>query len=140
MYLQGNYSVRFHLQHGKYYKFWQIRDLNDKGVAPEYINPVGNQLVLLDCELYCNESKARKVYEAGVKDVCGWIKCKTLYVNDCSVYDSASVDNLPRISFNPIVDTCWRIEGKVGGFNNTHVDSIITSGSRCYLDVPCCVT
>lgn len=134
------YSVRFHLQHGPHYKHWQIRDLKDKDCAPTYINPLKCQLIMLDCTLVCNEKKAKRVFDAGRKDVCGWIQCGHVYVNDLDIFDSANTDNLPRLRFNPIVDTCWRLDGYDESFNNKYVDSVITSGGRCYLDVPCCVT
>jgi len=132
------FSVRFHLGRGLNYKQWQIKDLVNKDVQIEYVDPYRYQLVLVDCELICNENKARKVYAAGVKDVCGWIKCRDLYVSDPDLHHLPDVDSLPHLKFNPIVDPNWRVEGMYGNYNGKKFDSIITSGRHCYIDTLCC--
>lgn len=134
------FSIRFHLQRGLYYKHWQIKDMKHKDVAVEYIDPQRYQLYLEDCELFCNENKARKVYAAGVKDVCGWIQCRDLYVCDPDLHHLPDTSDLPMLKFNPIIDPNWRIEGMFGNFNGKRFDSIITSGNRCYVDELCCAT
>ena len=134
------YNVRFNLQRGPYYKFWQIRDWKDRQCAPSYVDPAKYQLTMVDCELVCNESKARKVYAAGVKDVCGWVQCRNVFCSDLSVFSPANTDEYPRLCFNPIVDTAWRLEGfPEENWNGRHVDTIITSGHRCYIDQDCLV-
>lgn len=141
MFLKGNFSVRFHLARGKHYKFWQIKDLNDKDCEPTYINPNTHQLFLSDCELVCNENKAQQVYARGVKDVCGWIKCKSLYAGDINIFTDTNTNILPRLTFNPIVDTKWRIsKNPECNMNNYFVSNIITKGNKCYIPVGSFIT
>lgn len=132
------FSVRFHLARGTHYKHWQIKDLVNKDVQIEYINPYRYQLYLVDCELICNEKTAQKVYQRGVKDVCGWIKCRDVYVSDPDILSLPDIDFLPHLKFNPIVDPNWRIEGRDENYNGKHFENILTSGSRCYIDTLCC--
>ena len=128
------FSVRFHLGRGDHYKHWQVKDLKNKDVQVEYFDPYRYQLFMVDCELVCNEKTANRVYARGVKDVCGWIKCRDVYVSDPDILRGPNIDSLPRIVFNPIVDPVWRIEGRPGeNWNNKKVDEIVTSGHRCYL-------
>ena len=128
------FSVRFHLQRGEFYRHWQIKDLKDKSIGPEYFDPLKYQLFLTDCELVCNERKAKQVYARGVKDVCGWIKCSNVYVSDPDVLGWTSIDNCPAIKFNPIVKTHWEIEDRPGeNWNGRKVNEIVTAGHRCYL-------
>ena len=128
------FRVRFHLQRGQYYKHWQIKDLDNKDVQIEYIDPYRYQLFLEDCELVCNENKARRVYQKGIKDVCGWIKCRDLYVSDPDILHGPDTDCLPHIMFNPIVDPNWRIEGSDRLYNGAKFPHIVTSGHQCYVD------
>ena len=128
------FKVRFHLGRGPYYKYWQIIDLEDKDAGPKYINPETSQLVLLDCELVCNEEKAKKIYAAGRKDVCGWIKCSHLHWHDLFVSNPVSIDSLERIMFNPIVDPVWRSsKDPTLNMNNVKFDKLITKGNKVYV-------
>lgn len=128
------FSVRFHLGRGPNFKQWQVKDLKNKDVQVEYFDPYRYQLVLQDCELICNEKTANRVYARGVKDVCGWIKCRDVYVSDPDSLTLPDTDFLPRIIFNPIVDPNWRLQGYPNeNWNGRKVDEIITSGNRCYL-------
>ena len=127
------YSVRFHLQNGPNYKFWQIRNLKDKSEAPIYLDPNKFQIYLYDCKLVCKENAAKRVFNAGVIDVCGWVECKMFAVYDLQFTEPESVDGCPRVSFNPIVDTNWRIESSDESYNNQHCAELITRGGRVYL-------
>ena len=126
------FKVRFHLGRGPYYKYWQITDLKDKDAGPKYINPETSQLVLLDCELVCNENKAREVYSRGVKDVCGWIKCSHVHWHDISVSSDINIDGFFNIKFNPIVDPNWRMQGLDYPINGLKIDELITCGNKVY--------
>ena len=126
------FKVRFHLGRGPYYKYWQIRDLKDKDAGPDYIKPETCQLVLLDCELVCNENKAREVHSRGVKDVCGWIKCSHVHWHDASVRNPINVEGFSRIYFNPIVDPNWRMDRLDYSINGLKIDELITCGNKVY--------
>ena len=127
------YSVRFHLGRGPHYKFWQIKNLKDKSEAPLYLNPEKFQLYLYNCKLVCKEKDAKRVFEAGIKDVCGWIQCDTFGVYELEHNEPQSIEGFRRAYFNPIVDTNWRVEGYDNSFNNAHFEELLTSGSRVYL-------
>ena len=126
------FSVRFHLQRGQYYKHWQIKDLDDKDVQIEYIDPYRYQLFMVDCELVCNENKARAVHSRGVKDVCGWIKCGHVYWHDTSVRIPINVEGFSHIYFNPIVDPNWKMTGLDYPINGLKIDELVTCGNKVY--------
>ena len=127
------YSVRFHLGRGPNFRHWQVRNLSNKSSAPLFLDPSEFQLHLHNCKLVCSESKAKKVFSSGVKDVCGWIRCDSFDVVDVSQTAPDEVVGLDRVSFNPIIDTEWRVEGRSGSFNNQDVGELVTSGSRVYI-------
>lgn len=127
------YSVRFHLARGKFYKFWQVKDLkNDTG--PFYFNPNTAQLRMEDCTLYVNENKAKRIHAAGIKDVCGFIKCRNVFWSDNNLFRDSDFDYFARLSFNPIVDTNWRISiSPKSVMNNTHHEELVTKGNKVYV-------
>ena len=126
------FKVRFHLGRGPYYKYWQIRDLKDKDAGPKYVNPETSQLVLVDCELVCNETKARKVYSRGVKDVCGWIKCEYVHWHDLHLSSHINVDGYSHLSFNPIINPSWGMQGLDYPINGLKIDRLVTYGNKVY--------
>jgi len=127
------FKVRFHLARGKFYKFWQVKDLkNDTG--PFYFNPNSGHLIMEDCTLYVNENKAKRIHEAGIKDVCGWIKCRHVFFSHSSLFTESDFDNFPRLSFNPIVDVNWRISiSPQTVMNNTSFEELVTKGNKVYV-------
>jgi len=127
------YSVRFHLGRGPNFRHWQVRNLSNKSSAPLFLDPSEFQLHLHNCKLVRSESKAKKVFSSGVKDVCGWIRCDSFDVVDVSQITPDEVAGLDRVSFNPIMDTEWRIEGRSGSFSNQDVGELVTAGSRVYI-------
>jgi hypothetical protein len=126
------YSVRFHLGRGPYYKYWQIRDLDDKDTGPKYIDPETSQLVLVDCELVCNERTAKKVHAIGRKDVCGWVKCEHVYWHDLHISNPINIDGYSHLTFNPIVDPHWRIKGSDYTVNGLTTEKLVTFRNKIY--------
>ena len=120
------YQVRFHLQAGKNYKKWQIR----QGKKVIYYDPAYYQLEMVNCKLINKLNKAKKVHAAGVKDVAGWIECEEVLVNN-----QISVDNLERLYYNPIKDVRWRRESDCGEFewDNSQYASLITQDRQVYI-------
>jgi hypothetical protein len=91
---------------------------------------------MLDCSLYNNRRVAQKVKDSGSKDVCGWIKCKSVILYDQQDQNwTDSYDSLERLSYNPINDIHWRRSGDDGGFNwdNSEYDSLITCNKNVYI-------
>ena len=128
------YSVRFHLAKGCHYKHWQIKNLKDKDMAPEYLDPLYYQLMMVNCKLVNKTNKAQKVYEAGVKDVCGWIQCEDVFVTNLSDYDPEPIDDNPRLLYNPIVAPYWMMEGReYKSLDNTLYHELITYSNKVYV-------
>lgn len=124
------YKVRFHLGAGEHFMHWQVRG-SDGSVV--YYDPTKFQLELLDCKLVNKVNKAKKVYDAGVKDVCGWVECEEVIV--AHDYESYPVCNLERLYFNPIKDIHWRRDGDDGDYSwdSCLFDSIVTDGRSLYV-------
>jgi hypothetical protein len=127
------YSVRFHLARGNHYRHWQIRDLDDKHREPLFLDPIEYQIKLEDCTLYNNERKAQQVYDAGVKDVCGWVKCRDFGIANLNDYDPEPIDDLPRLLYNPIDYPYWRREDSFENIDGTHFDELITYSNKVYI-------
>lgn len=120
------YRVRFHLQSGKNYMKWQIRH----GKTVVYVDPSKDNLEMVGCKLVNKLNKAKKVHEAGVKDVAGWVECERVMVNNENI-----VDNLERLFYNPIRDPQWRRESDCGEFawDDSKYDTLVTRGKQVYI-------
>lgn len=120
------YRVRFHLQSGRNYMKWQIR--HGKNVM--YVDPSTNNLEMVRCKLINKLNKAKKVNEAGVKDVSGWIECESVAVNN-----ENPIDNLERVFYNPIVDVHWRRDSDDGEFawDDSEYATLITNNKQVYI-------
>lgn len=120
------YRVRFHLQSGRNYLKWQIR--NGKNVM--YVDPSTSNLEMVGCKLVNKLNKAKKVHKAGVKDVAGWVECEQVVINNDN-----PVDNLERLFYNPIRDPQWRRESDSGEFawDNSEYATLITNNKQVYI-------
>ena len=125
------YRVRFHLQRGEHYMHWQIRAWDG---SVQYLDPNKYQLELVGCRLINKKNAAKKVYNAGRKDVCGWVECDNYHIS-LAEDKNYPVDNLERLRYNPIVDPVWRREDNDGDFDwdNYHFDSLVTDGNKVYV-------
>jgi hypothetical protein len=81
------------------------------------------------CRLRNRPNKAKKVFEAGVHDVSGWVRC------DEVVATEMSIDNLERVFYNPLRDPHWRRESDQNEFvwDETEYATLITSGKQVYI-------
>lgn len=120
------YRVRFHLQSGKNYLKWQIR----QGKTVVYVDPSKDNLEMVGCKLVNKLNKAKKVHRAGVKDVAGWVECERVMINN-----ENAVDNLERLFYNPIRDPQWRRESDCGEFawDDSKYDTLVTQGKQVYI-------
>ena len=120
------YRVRFHLQSGKHYKHWQIR----QGKRVFYYDPTYYQLELIGCKLINKVNKAKKVHADGVKDVAGWVECDNVMIDN-----DITIDNLEKLHYNPIKDIHWRRESDCGEFvwDNSEYATLITHGKQVYI-------
>ena len=128
------YNVRFHLQHGPHYMHWQIRG---KDGSLEYVNPEEYDLEMFDCTLVCKTNKAKKVYNAGRKDVCGWVECEEYIMHQPGTL--LFYHELERLYFNPIRDIHWRRDDDGGGFawDGSVFNSLVTKGKNVYVLEEC---
>lgn len=121
------YKIRFHLGSGKYYKFWQIKNKNDKVI--EYCDPSKVQLILHNCELINKKTKASKVLKTQIRDVCGWIKCENY-----EVVEKKENNNLKMIIYDPKIMDYWHFENNHDNIDGTKFNEIITIGKRAYCE------
>ena len=125
------YKVRFHLGAGEHYKHWQIRTPR-KGQADlvEYEDPSKVQLELVKCTLRSKTSVAKKVLKSQVRDVCGWVECEHVITN---YLDIISVQDLPRVTYDPKLNPYWKIEGDSDNYETMLVAELVTSGNKLYI-------
>ena len=124
-------EVRFHLGRGEHYMHWQIKIMQgSKKVDEYYYDPFYYQLEMFGCKLVNKANKAKKVHEAGVKDVSGWVECEEVAINN-----EIGVDNLEKLYYNPIRDPMWRRESDCGEFawDGSEYATLITHGKQVYV-------
>lgn len=124
-------EVRFHLSRGENYMHWQIKIMQgSKKVDVYYYNPAEYQLEMVGCKLVNRPNKAKQVFEAGVHDVSGWVKCK-----EVRPVQQMPVDNLEKLYYNPIRDPYWRRESDCNEFiwDNSEYATLITEGKQVYV-------
>jgi hypothetical protein len=124
-------EVRFHLSSGAHYMHWQVKVMQgSKKVDVYYIDPAKYQLEMIGCKLANRPNKAKQVFEAGVHDVSGWVKC-----DEVRPVRDVSVDSLEKLYYNPIKDIRWRRESDCGEFawDNYEFGTLITNGKQVYV-------
>jgi len=128
-------EVRFHLSKGQHYMHWQLKTKQGgKTVEVCYFDPFEYQLEMRGCILWNRPNKAKQVFEAGVHDVSGWVRCKEIMLRK-SFYPILPVDNLEKLYYNPIRNPYWRRESDCGEFiwDNYEFDTLITDGKQVYV-------
>ena len=124
-------EVRFHLGKGQYFKHWQIKVVQgSKKIGEFYYDPAYYQLEMIGCKLINKVNQARKVHEAGVKDVTGWVECQEVRINN-----EVGVDNLEKLYYNPIKDIHWRRDSDDGEFawDDSQYETLITQDRQVYV-------
>jgi hypothetical protein len=128
-------EVRFHLSTGQHYMHWQLKiKQGGKTVEVCYFDPSEYQLEMRGCKLWNRPNKAKQVFEAGVHDVSGWVRCEELMLRK-SFYPILPVDNLEKVYYNPLRDPHWRRESDNNEFvwDETEYASLITHGKQVYI-------
>jgi hypothetical protein len=128
---RSHYEIRFHLGKGPNYGHWQVKAMCGRKKLQEfYYDPFYYQIEMVDCKLVNKVNKAKKVNEAGVKDVAGWVECKDVLINN-----ETEVDNLEKLYYNPIKDIHWRRESDCGEFDwdNSEYATLITDNKQVYI-------
>jgi hypothetical protein len=127
---QTTYRVRFNLGAGTHFMHWKVDKLKgSKIVETQYYDPKIHQLSLFDCTPINRPKIAYRVYQEGVKDVCGWVKCR-----------SYSTDPIPlrngreQLMFNPIIFPHWRRSGDWTMCDNEQFKHLTTVGNKLYIE------
>ena len=123
------YKVRFHLGAGVHFKHWQIRTVvKGQRDKVEYFNPEIVQLELVDCTLRSNTRIAKKVLKEQVRDVCGWVECQS-FTQEANI----SVQELPRVVYDPKINPYWKIDGDSDNYEMIRVNTVVSGGKRLYI-------
>ena len=124
-------EVRFHLSSGAHYMFWQVKvKQGGKTVDVYYYDPKEYQLEMRGCKLWNRPNKAKQVFEAGVHDVSGWVRCEEVILTK-----DIPVDNLEKLYYNPIRDPFWRRESDNNEFiwDNSEYATLVTGNKQVYV-------
>ena len=128
-------EVRFHLSNGPHYMFWQVKvKQGGETVDVYYYNPKEYQLEMRGCVLWNRPNKAKQVFEAGVHDVSGWVRCEEVMLRK-DFHPILPVDNLEKLFYNPIRDPFWRRESDSNEFiwDGSEYATLITNGKQVYI-------
>jgi hypothetical protein len=128
-------EVRFHLSRGEHYMHWQVKVKQGREtVDVYYYNPFEYQLEMRGCRLVNRPNKAKQVFEAGVHDVSGWVRCDEVMLRK-EFHPILPVDNLEKLYYNPIRDPYWRRESDCNEFiwDNSEYATLLTNGKQVYI-------
>ena len=132
---QPHGEVRFHLSSGKHYMHWQVKVMQgSKKVDVYYYDPAEYQLEMRGCRLINRPNKAKQVFEAGVHDVSGWVRCEEVMLRK-DFHPILPVDNLEKLYYNPIRDPHWRRESDYNEFiwDGSEYATLLTNGKQVYI-------
>jgi hypothetical protein len=132
---QPHGEVRFHLSRGEHYMHWQLKVMQgSKKVDVYYYNPAEYQLEMRGCRLINKPNKAKQVFDAGVHDVSGWVRCEELMLRK-DFHPILPVDNLEKLYYNPIRDPHWRRESDCNEFiwDGSEYATLLTNGKQVYI-------
>jgi hypothetical protein len=124
-------EVRFHLSNGAHYMFWQVKvKQGGRTVDVCYYDPKEYQLEMRGCKLWNRPNKAKQVFEAGVHDVSGWVRCEEVILTK-----DIPVDNLEKLYYNPIRDPHWRRESDSNEFiwDDSEYATLVTGNKQVYV-------
>jgi len=118
------YRFRFHLQRGKDYLKWQLKNVDAKTKC--YL-PVGVKIKLMNCVLVNNPSSANKIFTGeSAKFVCAWIEFES--------YEF--IKELPEtkinIRFNPRVDIHW-FSDTVANLDGSHYKELFVEDGKIFV-------
>jgi hypothetical protein len=115
------YEVRFHLGKGKNFRSWQVKGPH----GTHYYDPEANSLVLRDCTLTNRKSVAEKVNKTQKRDVCGYVRCKSVEVAVAKEPPEGRV-----VHFDPKIVPYWVVEGKEGPQDGLFLPTLVSHGRR----------
>jgi hypothetical protein len=110
---------------------WQVKAMcGSEKLDVYYYDPAYYQLEMIKCRLVNKPNKAKQVFEAGVHDVSGWVKCDEVMINN-----EIGVDNLEKLYYNPIRDPHWRRESDCNEFvwDDSEYATLLTNSKQVYI-------
>jgi hypothetical protein len=122
------YKVRFHLQNGKNYMKWQIKD--ERG-SVHYYDPEAVNIIMLKATLENRRNTAEKIKRGANKTVCGWVRCLHIeVVPRREDYDGIGI----TLNYNPRVNPFWEYQGE--SIDNSKFATLITEGRKVKALIP----
>lgn len=125
-------EVRFHLGGGAHFMHWQIKIMQGgKKVDEYYCDPNEYHLEMKSCKLRNRPNKAKQVFENGVHDVSGWVRCAEVMLRKNYYH----IDSLEKLYYNPLRDPHWRRESDGNEFvwDESEYATLITRGKQVYI-------
>jgi hypothetical protein len=114
---------------------WQLKVMRGREkIEVCYYDPKEYQLEMRGCKLVNKPNKAKKVFEAGVHDVSGWVKCEELMLRK-TFFPKLPIDNLEKLFYNPLRDPHWRRESDSNEFvwDDSEYATLLTDGKQVYI-------
>jgi hypothetical protein len=119
------YKVRFHLQKGKNYMKWQIKDADG---TVTFHDPAEVTLYMRGCFLKNQKGTAQKIYDGASKDVCAWVEAEEV---DVVVIPLKNPMNSTHVAYDPRVAPYWRLNGE--NVDGLTVEELFTSDRRIFM-------
>ena len=125
------YKVRFHLKTGKYFKHWQVTELNTKSIS--YYDPDKFNLTLLNVKLINKPSVANKIYTGANKTVCAWCLCESVVVTKVNHLKplESYLEGLNEVMYNPRVAPNW-VDNSGGNIDGCVYGELVSFGNRLF--------
>lgn len=124
-------EVRFHLSSGKHYMHWQVKVMRgSKKMDVYYYHPNKYQLEMVGCKLVNQPGRAKQVFDSGVHNVSGWVRC-----NEVIVRENVPIDDLEKLYYNPVRDPYWRRESDTNEFiwDGSEYVTLVTKDKQVYI-------
>lgn len=122
------YKVRFNLERGNYYGYWQVCLDN----TFNYYHPSNTFLQMVNCTLHNKPNVAAKINGGAAKKVCSWIQCEELVAYDS--LNATSPNKYSQIFYNPRVFPYW-VDAAQNNIDNKNYSQILTVARRVYAKV-----
>ena len=122
------FKVRFNLERGKYYRFWQVCGDN----TTDYYHPSNTFLSLTNCRLINNARTAKRIHTGANKVVCSWIQCDGVVAHDN--IDAISQNKCLQIFYNPRIFPHWTDLAQ-NNIDKSFHKKIVTINNRVYANL-----
>ncbi len=118
-------KIKFHLQRGKNYQQFQIRE----NQSVKYVVPESHSIVMQNCYLKNLANQATKIYQGANRQPCGWVYCQSYHIVS---YNFTDWDTDNPIFYNPKVAPYWR-DKNGSNIDDFRYPKLITLGRQVYI-------